>query len=107
MRFGASLHENQLKQFSRGISKVVDDARSHIESKLQDRGFKLLAPVIGGDDLFIFTHPASFELIKDDLFQLESSLPESGMKMNFSFLLAKYNFPIYHLFKKLWIRVYQ
>lgn len=92
--------DKELKRFSNGISKVIDRTRSDIETKLENRGFKLLAPIIGGDDLFIFTHPASFELIKDNLFQFESSLPRSGMKMNFSFFLAKYNFPIYHLFKK-------
>ena len=63
-----------------------------------------MAPIIGGDDILIFTHPASFDMIKNILFQVEDGLQRKlnlpdPLKMNFSFLLCKYNFPIYHIFK--------
>ncbi len=90
---------DELQHFSNGISKTLDHARSEIEKNLEQKGFKLLAPVIGGDDIILFTHPASFELIKEHLFNIEKDLEKPGLKMNFSFLLAKHKFPIYHLFK--------
>ena len=92
-------NEEELQRFSNGISKTLDHSRSEIEKTLEQKGFKFLAPVIGGDDIILFTHPASFELIKEHLFRIEKDLEKTGLKMNFSFLLAKHKFPIYHLFK--------
>lgn len=93
--------EDELKRFSNGISKTLDHTRSEIENVLVQNGFQFLAPVIGGDDIILFTHPASFELIKEHLFNIEKELQmqDLNLKMNFAFLMAKYNFPIYHLFK--------
>ncbi|MDQ1352757.1 MAG: hypothetical protein QG657_3063, partial [Acidobacteriota bacterium] len=91
--------EEELQHFSNGISNTLDHARSEIEKTLEQKGFQFLAPVIGGDDIILFTHPASFELIKEHLFNIEKDLEKPGLKMNFSLLLAKHKFPIYHLFK--------
>ncbi|HLP47212.1 MAG TPA: hypothetical protein VK469_14770 [Candidatus Kapabacteria bacterium] len=93
--------EEALKRFSNGISKTLDHTRSEIENVLEQKGFQFLAPVIGGDDIILFTHPASFELIKEHLYNIEKELQmqDLNLKMNFAFLMAKYNFPIYHLFK--------
>ncbi|MCU0289765.1 MAG: hypothetical protein MUF15_25645, partial [Acidobacteria bacterium] len=66
--------EEELKRFSNGISNTLDHARSEIENVLEEKGFQFLAPVIGGDDIILFTHPASFELIKEHLFKIEKEL---------------------------------
>ena len=92
-------NEDELQRFSNGISKTLDNARNEIEKALEQNEFKFLAPVIGGDDIILFTHPVSFELIKEHLFRIEKDIEKTGLKMNFSFHLAKHKFPIYHLFK--------
>ncbi|UCH97775.1 MAG: hypothetical protein JSV88_13230 [Candidatus Aminicenantes bacterium] len=99
----AALEEEQdLADFSETVYQTLQAKRLEIEEKLKAKGFKYLMPVIGGDDMIVFTHPNSFELIKDLLFSIEEILGKKlnkPVKMNFSFLVAKYNFPIYHLFK--------
>ena len=99
----AALEEEQdLADFSETVYQTLQSKRQEIEKELIAKGFKYLMPVIGGDDMIIFTHPNSFELIKYLLFSIEETLEEKlnkPVKMNFSFLVAKYNFPIYHLFK--------
>lgn len=100
--FSEIKNEEDLKKFSNAVYETLDDTRKKIEKKLDSNGFKSLMPVAGGDDIILFTHPAAFELIKDDLFSVEKNLGEKltkPVKMNFSFLVAKHNFPIYHLFK--------
>ncbi len=94
--------EKGLKRFSEGIFDTLDHTRRDIESELARNGFKVLAPVIGGDDIIIFVHPAALSFIFEKLRCIEvslSQLPFKEMKMNFSFLLSKYNFPIYHIFR--------
>jgi len=94
--------EEDLIDFSETVYQTLRFTRIQIEKVLRQKGFKYLMPVIGGDDMIIFTHPNSFELIKDLLFSIEGILEKrlnKPVKMNFSFLVAKYNFPIYHLFK--------
>jgi hypothetical protein len=94
--------EENLVNFSETVYQTLRFTRIQIEKVLRRKGFKYLMPVIGGDDMIIFTHPNSFELIKDLLFSIEEILEKrlnKPVKMNFSFLVAKYNFPIYHLFK--------
>jgi hypothetical protein len=99
----AALEEEQdLTNFSETVYQTLQSKRQEIEKELIAKGFKYLMPVIGGDDMIVFTHPNSFELIKDLLFSIEKILEEKlnkPVKMNFSFLVAKHNFPIYHLFK--------
>ncbi len=99
----ASLEKEEgLINFSETVYQTLQAKRLEIEKELIAKGFKYLMPVIGGDDMIVFTHPNSFELIKDLLFSIEKILGEKldkPVKMNFSFLVAKYNFPIYHLFK--------
>jgi hypothetical protein len=99
----AALEEEQdLADFSETVYQTLRCTRIQIEKVLREKGFKYLMPVIGGDDMIIFTHPNSFELIKDRLFSIEELLGKKlnkPVKMNFSFLVAKHNFPIYHLFK--------
>jgi hypothetical protein len=95
-------NEWELQNFSNAVYEILNCTRKEIEEKLDLNGFKYLMPVAGGDDIIIFTHPAAFELIKDKLFSVEKKLEEKLPKpvnMNFSFLVAKHNFPIYHLFK--------
>ena len=93
----------ELKTFSENVFKVLTTKRREIENELTRQGFKFLMPVVGGDDMIIFTHPAAFDSIKDKLFHIEKALgdeftPKKTVKMNFSFLTAKHNFPINHLF---------
>lgn len=97
--------EKSLKEFSDNVYETFTDTRLEIERELTKRGFKFLMPVIGGDDMIIFTHPAAFDAIKDKLFEIETRLNEKlekirkiPVKMNFAFLTAKHNFPIFHLF---------
>lgn len=95
-------NKSDLKTFSEGIFETLEQTRNEIESELEPNGFKLLAPVTGGDDLILFTHPAAFSLIFEKLCKIESSLNQrlgKNLKMNFAFLLCKYNFPIYHIFQ--------
>jgi hypothetical protein len=95
-------NEQNLIDFSKTVYQTLRCTRIQIEKILRQKGFNYLMPVIGGDDMIIFTHPNSFELIKDLLFSVEEILEgilNKPVRMNFSFLVAKYNFPIYHLFK--------
>ena len=99
--FASMEDEDHLKNLSDRIFKTLEDARKNMAKKLWHKKFKSLMPVAGGDDLIIFIHPAAFELIKDDLFNLENKLEEATgkeLKMNVAFLVAKHNFPIYNLF---------
>jgi len=91
----------ELKTFSENVFTVLTETRREIENELTRQGFKFLMPVVGGDDMIIFTHPAAFDSIKGKLFDIEDALEEKlgkTVKMNFSFLTAKHNFPINHLF---------
>ncbi len=94
--------KKKLKEFSEGISEILEETRHKIETRLEEKGFESLAPVIGGDDMIFFTHPASFPLIFEELRLIEDALFQrlgKPMKMNFAFLLSKHNFPIYHIFQ--------
>lgn len=100
--FASMEKEDDLKNLSKQIFETLEKAREDMGKKLWEKGFKSLMPVAGGDDLIIFIHPAAFGLIQDDLFDLEKKLYNATgkkLKMNFSLLVAKQNFPIYHLFQ--------
>jgi len=92
----------EFKNFSETISSTIEKSRRDIESQLEEKGFKVLAPVIGGDDMLFFVHPASLPLIFENLTCIERKLSEGWgkeMQMNFAFLLSKYTFPINHIFQ--------
>lgn len=94
--------KKELKEFSEGIFEILDETRHHIETRLEAKGFQFLAPVVGGDDMLFFTHPASFPIFLEELRLIEEALFKrlgKPMKMNFAFLLSKPNFPIYHIFQ--------
>jgi len=99
-------NEESLAMFSDTVYETLKDARCKIENELNEYGFKSVMPIIGGDDMLIFTHPNSFQLIKEHLSRIESTLQKKfsptknnkEIKMNFSFLLARYSLPIYYLF---------
>lgn len=98
---GSLEREEQLKTFSNVLFGVLEETRQKILNTLDNNGFKYLTPVIGGDDVIIFTHPEAFGSIKDDLLSIEIKLREKldpNIHMNFAFLVAKHNFPIFHLF---------
>lgn len=103
--FASMETEDKLRDLSKLIYKTLNELRKELENKLLKKGFRSLMPVAGGDDLIIFIHPAAFGLIKDILYGLEERLSnavekitDKKLKMNFSFLTAKHNFPIYNLF---------
>jgi len=99
--FASMEKKEYLKNLSNQIFKTLEDARKDMTKKLREKKFKSLMPVAGGDDLIILIHPAAFGFIKDELFDLEGKLEEATgkeLKMNFSLLVAKHNFPIYNLF---------
>ena len=88
----------ELQKFSDNIFEALEDARREIRKELTQSGYKWLMPIVGGDDIVIFTHPETFESVKDHLFKIEQKLTHD-LKMNFSFLVARHTFPIYHLFR--------
>lgn len=92
----------KLKNFSDTVYQTLEDTREQIKAILNEHKFYHLMPVAGGDDMVIFTHPAAFSLIKDKLFRIEEILTRKlgqNMYMNFSLLVTKQNFPIYHQFR--------
>jgi hypothetical protein len=99
--FASTEKEDDLRKLSKQIFETLEKAREDMGKILWEREFKSLMPVAGGDDLIIFIHPAAFGLIKDTLYDLEDRLKTATgkeLKMNFSLLVAKHNFPIYNLF---------
>jgi hypothetical protein len=103
--FASTKDKEELGELSKQIFITLEDARKEMGEKLCEKKFKSLMPVAGGDDLIIFIHPAAFGLIKDTLYGLEDRMQKATekitdrkLKMNFSLLVAKHNFPIYNLF---------
>ncbi len=97
--------EVNMQELSNAIFDTLNEIRVEMERVLMANGFNSLMPVAGGDDLIIFIPPAAFHLIKDVLFGVEERLEKAvknitskKLKMNISFLTAKYNHPIYNLF---------
>lgn len=93
----------ELRDFSHTLHDTFNSARNEIEENLTKSGFHFLMPVIGGDDMIVFTHPQALEIIMETVNEIEgtlnSALRARDMRMNFAFVVAKYNFPVYHLFK--------
>jgi hypothetical protein len=102
VHFSSMSNPDELSAFSEAVFKTLSKIRKDIEEDLTKQGFKVLAPVVGGDDMIILTHPAALCLIKDKLKTIEEGLKDATgkkLKMNFSFIMVKHNFPIYQLFK--------